>query len=283
MNRFCLAIVWIAWMIDSFATSAFGQSQYTPELLHQHFQNEAEQYVIAMDTGRLAEMRKQPLLLWHNTVRQQEQGALYVWLDDGAPVALASIFSFEYQGKVHCKHECISFADKGLVARMGPQVVWSPTRSGVDWRELNDWQTPGETPARRLTQMRSLCREFTARVIRPEGDSSNLQLLSQPLLRYQSSSKKIVDGGIFAFAVVTDPELLLIIEAYNDGASRKWRYAVGRSHYWQLELNRNQRQVWTADLDIALQSTNFNDASHSRKPYFSFHPPQDLPAPENIK
>ena len=69
---------------------------YTPEELHKHFQNVADAYQMKTD-GVLLSLRKQPLMHWQNTVRLQEQGALYMWERNGRPQVLGSILRFRIQ------------------------------------------------------------------------------------------------------------------------------------------------------------------------------------------
>lgn len=100
---------------------ALAQSvSYTPEELNRHFQNEAESYqIVAKGASKPYELKSKPVLHWQNTVRQQEQGATYAWFDGDLPVVLASIFTYEYNGTVYCKHECISISDQPFIAKVG--------------------------------------------------------------------------------------------------------------------------------------------------------------------
>lgn len=82
---------------------------------------------------------------------------------------------------------------------------------------------------------------------------------------------------------ITDPELLLMIEEYKDKEKIGCRYCALRSHYWQLDLARNEKPVWSAPLKIALESAVFNESPNASDSYFSFKPPKDLPLPEQLR
>jgi hypothetical protein len=204
-------------------------------------------------------------------------------MDGTGPAVLASIFTYEYQGQAYCKHECISLSEKPMTASLNKRTVWSPQKPGVIWKPVEDSVAPAESLPRRLTQMRNIARQFSGKVIKPTGEITQLQLLPQPLVRYQSPEHNVVDGAIFSMAVVTDPELLLVIEAYQENEVTAWRYCPLRSHYWQLELTCNGKSVWTADLKLSLESAKFNQSPESGDPYFTFASPYDLPLPEKIK
>ncbi len=185
---------------------------YTAEQLQRHFQETAENYEISVG-GQQLTLKKQPLMNWKNPVRTQSRGALYVWELKGRPQVLGSIFTFEYNDVVRCRHELISLADQPLTAKLDADVVWSPNRAGAEWTPCEGDLLPAQAAARRLFQMRSIARRFTGKLETPDGQTSTLTLIPQPLLRYQSADDGIMDGAVFSLAQGTDPEILLAIEA----------------------------------------------------------------------
>ncbi len=260
-----------------------AQVVYTPEELHKHFQTVAEQYEM-QTSGTTLSLRKQPLMHWRNPERQQDQGALYVWEKNGRPQVLASIFTYEYSDTVYCRHEMISLADGPLVAELDSEIVWSPNRAGLEWRPCDGSAAPAETDARRLFQMRSIARQFSGTLSVPNRQISQLTLLPQPLVRYQSPAEGVIDGAVFSLAVGTDPELLLVIEAKKvaDG-SVAFMYAPARSHYHALELKRNGNPVWSAEMAISLEMTRAGQRPWSNDPFFVFTPKNPLPLPEDLR
>ena len=261
-----------------------GRVLYTPEELHRHFQNEAEAYVIEK-TGESKPLvfKLQSLMHWQNTERSQEQGSMYVWLDGDRPAVLASIFTYEHSNRVFCKHEIISLADYPLTARMANTQVWTPKTPGLKWMPLTGAGEPADLPARRLSQMRAIAREFSGTVTKPKGEVTKLRLLTNPLIRYQPTDQTVVDGAVFSFAVVTDPELLLVIEAIQENGKLSWRYAVASSHYWQLELQRNGEVVWSVPLRMSLETARANQRPDADGAYFTFHAPQSIPPAEQLR
>ncbi len=265
------------------ASPAWAQVTYTTEDLHKHFQTVAEQYDMQAGGEKLS-LRKQPLMHWQNPERQQDQGALYVWEKNGRPQVLGSIFTYEVTGTVYCRHELISLANGPLKAELESDVVWSPNRAGMQWRPCDGAGTPADADSRRLFQMRSIARQFAGTLSIPNRQPSQLTLLPQPLVRYQAPKEGVIDGAVFSFAVGTDPELLLVIEAQKaaDG-SVAFMYAPARAHYHALELKREGTTVWNAAMVIALESTQAGQKPWANDPFFVFTPKQPLPAPEDLR
>lgn len=284
MSSLKLILIAAVLSIPCDALRAQNGTSYTPDELHRHFQMEAEAYQITpKGSTKSFELKPKPLMHWQNTVRQQEQGAMYVWFDGELPAVLASIFTYEYAGNAYCKHECISISDKPFSVKLGNVPVWAPKTAGANWKLIEDAGEPADSLPRRLTQMRNIARQFSGTVTNPEGETTKLTLLPQPLIRFQAPQQNIIDGAIFSFAVVTDPELLLMIEAFKENGKIQWRYCVLRSHYWQLDLARNDIPIWSAPLKIEIQDAVFNQSPLAYDPYFSFKPPLAIPSPEKLR
>lgn len=79
------------------------------------FLEDAKKYVIESpgDRAKLV-LHEKSLLNWTNSVRQQERGAVYVWLLDGRPLTIGSLFTYEINDKVYSKHEFHSLSTKPL-------------------------------------------------------------------------------------------------------------------------------------------------------------------------
>ena len=220
---------------------------------------------------------------WKNPVRTQSRGALYVWDLKGRPQVLGSIFTYEYNDIVRCRHELISLADQPLTAKLEADVVWSPNRAGVEWTQCESTLVPAQTASRRLFQMRSIARQFTGKMEMPDGQITTLTLIPQPLLRYESSDDGIMDGAVFSLAQGTDPEILLAIEAKQtkQGATAFF-YAPMRANFLGLRLEREGSQVWSAPMLLDLRHTTAGQQPWSNEPFFPMTPKTPLPPPEEL-
>ena len=268
-----------ALVIDT--TAAVAQSTYSSEQLQKHFQRTAESYNMVLEAKPI-ELQKKPLMNWFNNERQQDRGALYVWEQQGKPLVLASIFTYEFNSRVYCRHEMISLADGPLTAQLDSQVVWSPQKTGMEWQTIEQSVTPANTANRRLIEMRSIVKQFSCQLKIPKTQPAKLTLLPQPLHRYQSRENGIIDGAIFSFAVGTDPEVLLVIEAVEKNGKSSYRFSPLRSHYHAVELEKDGTVVWKAPSVIALESTTAGQRPYCLEPFFVLTPTKPLPTPDEL-
>src|SRR5262245_50112525 len=200
---------------DASDTAADERLQAVKELIEQS----VDWYDVLPGAEAKAAMRPQVVLRWRNAERTNTGVAvLAVWTDQGRPEAMATIFQ---NGKDIC-HEFGSLArSKKIVVRDETRVVWSPGKAGVEFRDLPDAPVPAEDGAARLRQMKSLAGRFTARLPPAkvgQGNAEVLRLLPRPLYRYdlkdvKETDRNLRDGGMFAYVMGTDPEVVLLLEA----------------------------------------------------------------------
>ncbi len=225
---------------------------------------EASDYSIAVETApkKALELKAEPIFEWSNPTREGlQQGVVFVWLRDGRPAALASIFSQPHdkpKGRqvIHEFHALDS--EKLLVTR--PQGVlneWKP-EAGLARKELTGAPAPAETAAARLIQMRKLAAEFTAHSVNDEKNRLELRLLPTPLYRYPAAKTGVIDGALFVLISTegTDPEVLLLIEAKETDGKLRWEYTCGRFSDRSLHVRRNDQEVWARVRD---GSNGFNN------------------------
>jgi hypothetical protein len=210
-----------------------------------------------------ARLRPDVVLRWQNPVRTQTGASLMVlWTDHGRPAAMASIF--QWDNDICHEFGSLSRSSK-LVARNKTAMIWSPATAGVEFREVPDGPTPGETPSTRLRQMKAIAERFTARLPERNGAANHeiLRLLARPLYRYDLKESKdtdprLQDGGIFAFVMGTDPEVILLLEAVQHGEDVTWEYAFARATGWAAEASLGEKVVWS--VGAAAQAGNPKDA-----------------------
>ncbi len=131
-----------------------------------------------------------------------------------------------------------------MAVRSG-EVVWSTTQAGIQMVAAPEAAQPGSSRAVRLAQMRTLARELTAsRHELKNGKQEELRLLSQPLYRYERPSSAATDGALFAYCVVWDPEVIVVIESRETKRGPRWYYAPTRFSHLTLTLHHKQKEVW---------------------------------------
>ena len=77
----------------------------------------------------------------------------------------------------------------------------------------------------------------------------------------------MLDGAVFAFVQGTDPETLLLIEAFKKGSGFEWQFAFARRTSGELEGRHKDVIVWHAD--------RFPENNNSRSTHRSLARPLD--------
>jgi hypothetical protein len=213
---------------------------------------EAEAYSIAVESapGQPLEIKKEPVFEWLNPVRNGVQhGVLFLWLRDGRPAALGCVFSHPYEKLPGRKimHELHALDPEKLLVKRDAYNKWEP-QAGLARAELPGAAAPAAARGARLVQMRRLAQEFTGHEIDREGKQWDLRLLPTPLYRYPEARTGVVDGALFALmaGAGTDPEVLLLIEAREQGGKLRWEYACGRFSDLEVHVQRKDKEVWSS-------------------------------------
>ena len=150
------------------------------------YQREVEAYALAVesDPKKSLELRKVPVFEWLNPARSDQQGAVFVWLRDGRPAALACIFSHPEDKLAGRKvmHELHALDPEKLLVKRDSANEWKP-QAGLKRTELAEAPAPAATPAARLVQMRKLAQEFAGHSIDRDMKRWELRLLPTPVYR----------------------------------------------------------------------------------------------------
>jgi hypothetical protein len=212
---------------------------------------EAQTYTIAVSSApeQPLKLKKEPVFEWLNPVRSAQQGAVFLWLHDGRPAALACIFSHKDDKLPGRKinHELHALDREKLIVKRDEYNQWKP-QAGLERKTLPDAPVPAATPGARLLQMRRLVQEFKGHSIDRDGKRWELRLLPTPMYRYPAARSGVVDGALFALLSTagTDPEVLLLLEAREVDGRLRWEYACGRFSDWELHVGRKGHEVFAS-------------------------------------
>lgn len=189
-----------------------------------------------------------PCLRWTNPINEIRDGALAVYTFDGGRPAAVGTF-FHNGPKSWCAEFSIIATDNVRVMHMG-QFFWRPSTYVCKFADVPDSPVPAAKAPLRLVQMRRIAEDFSAVVqfgfTQAEITPHNLRLLSQPVYRY-SEADKILDGALFIFAIGTDPDVNLLIEAYQDDQGARYRYALAPVTLFQLNVRYKEVEVWSIE------------------------------------
>jgi hypothetical protein len=233
--------------------STGNEAQVEAKRLNERIEKSVDWYDVYPDVDSKEPLKPQPVLRWRNVARGQAGEAMMVfWAWHGRPVAMASIFPWE--GRLHHEFGSLSRTAR-LVARDRDTIVWSPDAPGVEFHDVPDGPEPADNPAMRLRQMRSIAERFSSTMTGWKGDNSDreeLRLLPRPLMRYDLKDAKsvypdLVDGAAYAFAMGTDPEVVLVLEAVASAGEMRWQYGLARATSGGLEARLEGKVVWVAE------------------------------------
>lgn len=199
----------------------------------------------------LNEQSNQPMvprivMRWANNTRGSEDGMTVLYLSAGRPEAVCCHFPWNKS----LQHNFESLSRGTIIAKRNGEIVWHPKKPGVDFKPIPEAPVPADTPAARLRQMKTLATQFSSTMLGWRSDNADrelLRLLPQPLYRYESQRADILDGCVFAFVQGTDPESLLLIEAFKAGESFEWQFSFVRRTSGELEGRLKDAVVWHVD------------------------------------
>lgn len=191
-------------------------------------------------------MTARVVMRWANNTRGSEDGMTVLYLADGCPEAVCCVYP--WGDGLH--HEFDSLSRSTLIAKRNGNVVWKPAKRGVEFLPISNADGPDDSAVVRLRQMKTLASQFSSTMLGWRADKSDreeLRKLPQPLYRYESSRESVLDGAVFAFVQGTDPETLLLIEAFRSKDRFEWQFAFARRTSGELEGRHNDKIVWHAD------------------------------------
>ena len=230
------------------------QSAKAAEILQALHLDEGAKWQMYLDETHQtkAELNRKPIYIWTNPTRSGGQnGSVFVWTSRGRPVIIGSIFSHPEGGRRVVCHEFHSLAIGTLQPeRENAAEKWEP-KAAIKLQPLKGAATPDASPTRRLSQMRSLAREFSGHTIDVNKERWELRLLSQPLFRYEKPEGDVIDGALFAFVTSagTDPEVVLALEARKVEGGSAWFYRAVRFSDSNLYVQHKGKEVWTSIRD----------------------------------
>ncbi|WP_182869974.1 hypothetical protein [Stieleria mannarensis] len=247
-RRVCLVVLWGALI----PLSVEGDDALEKEQIEKwsaYYLQQAKSYELRLaDPGdETLTLVPEPVLRWQNPLRSTTHGECFVWTRDGKAVGFASIFSYPIENNQRNVARAFnSFADGPLVADDDGRPFWqAPSVSKEEWQMVPGSPEVASSAARRLFQMRSLARQFSAQLGGTDGDEQRtLRLMAAPLYRYASQDDAEKDGALFAFVMGTDPEIILLIESRETDSGLKWFFLAARHSYTTLVLRHQDREVW---------------------------------------
>jgi hypothetical protein len=206
------------------------------------FERHAHEYKVETTSGNVAATRlENPVLRWWQPVRGGDDGALYLWVQDGTPVAAVTFFTFKWpDGNRAIVHERQSLSQDSLVATWRGNAVWKTSAPGVSFQPVPNAPVPAATPAARLRQMHAILHDLSANTTDDKGSDWPLRLLTKPLFRFEGHN----DGALFALAQGTDPEAFVLLALHRVEGAPRWEIAIARFTDLDLRVRLQNREIF---------------------------------------
>lgn len=177
--------------------------------------------------NRKAVMRKEPLLVYGDETRKIRNSSVWVWLDQGRPVAIQKVednLNFTRGGWTYC---FTSISPKRV------QVRWPNAPTYTSKEPVAFLPIPNAIARDRKSvwsfQARQLARKFSARVRDGNGNGEEIKTKPAPLLEYNVESESVEHGAIFTLSSGTNPSFFVVIELRRRGDQLQWYYAISRA------------------------------------------------------
>jgi hypothetical protein len=191
-----------------------------------------------------------------------------VWLHEGRPGVIGQFFKFNVRERRPTKHALHSLMPVPLEAKYRDKLAWTPEQPGIEWHTFQD--APAVAATRRAAPAAAARAAISVNLIDPDKKATELRLAPD---RCSSTPPRRRDGRRhFSYLVATDPEAILLVEAFDERAQAGFRYAFARFHYWKLTATLGDRTVWDVEFDPSMHGNTFANPKTIKKVYNSYHP-----------
>ena len=194
------------------------------------------------------ELRSEPVLRWSNPEVGRVYGSVFLWTAGGRPVAAGSVYRW-FAPLTDRTGELVTLTPDALSAEKNGRKLWNPKAGLVDFKPIPGAPAPDRGTKSRLPQIRNLARDFAPELadtrVTAEGTPKQLRLLDQPIFKYGPAAGGLLEGAVFAFAVGTDPEALLLIEARQSDVGRQWYYVLARMNRDGMRVRHKDQEIWS--------------------------------------
>jgi hypothetical protein len=186
-------------------------------------------------------LQSEPILRFTNPVGITQDGAIFLWVgEDGRPEAAVQVFLMR-TGLWGTDFTTLS---KGrLVAENSGQISWRP-KSGLDYKPVPGAPKPAGSAEQRLRQMKEMVEAFEVSDDFRKNGWQALRPMPKPFARYGKPGTATIDGALFCFALGTDPEAFLMLEAREGKDGNGWHYAFAPQTIYALKASSKGKVVW---------------------------------------
>jgi hypothetical protein len=219
---------------------------------------------VQVTTGRGAERKEVPLIpgpLFRFSDRKRfiTDGTIWAWGIEGRPILMAEFHTGD-RLKPLWGQWLVATSDVPVEAVIAGHGRWATGKLDFKLLHATDMGAPADTEAGRLRQMKRLARSLSASS-QWQGQQFELRLLETEVYRYSQPKSGLVDGAAFVFAVDSNPEAILFVEAHasdtSKGAPGSWKYTFARMSAASLSFRRGDTEVWSVPRSVGRLHADF--------------------------
>jgi hypothetical protein len=197
---------------------------------------------------RVVAVRPDPLLRYDDPPRHMHDASLWTWGNLGRPVAVLKVELYPpHPPERRWVLSLVALSANRITTQFHDGERWESTKPGVDLTAFPEAAPPAASDTLRLAQMKALARQFSASE-NPGFARGRLQLrlMPKPFDRYADVASGLRDGVLFGFATGTNPDIFLLIEAWEKpGAAPAWHYGLARNGGGRFTVSLDGNEVWS--------------------------------------
>lgn len=255
----CLALAFGMGQLDAQETKPAEQSN-SVDKKQPPWRRHADQAVAknrisnATSRNKLFKRLKQPVLIKQQSVRDDQIGAVYMWIDDQQrPAAIVDAFfgPEEDNSKLfYFGQEFHSLYGEQIVGQLANGSRWR-TGPGLEWELIPNQTKKPKSTKLMLLQTRKITAQLRAHGIdgRRGNQKQPYRVLRQPLYSYEVEGLPKGEqtmGCVFAICLGTDPEIIYSIEARTDAKGKtKWYESFAELSDMSLFVQRGGETIWS--------------------------------------
>lgn len=253
-RRFSAALAPAMLLIGSWGRADENKKQQREKLLSQ-MRSLAEKTSVRFAEGdRQPELLKDPVFRYDDQPRRFIDATVWVWTDEGRPVAFQKIEAVEYGDRDSPSslwQYCFTSVSPDLLrSQWRENRRFRAAKPGVDFRPLAEAPPVAEGNTQRKRQARELAGKFSARILSDRRDNvhQQMRLLTTPIFEYADPQTKEFQGAVFGFSTNgTNPDVLVVLEVRAEKRTVAWHYAPARMTCGAVNLAFQDSEVWQVD------------------------------------
>jgi len=190
-----------------------------------------------------------PVFRYSDEEREIFDATLWLWTDDGRPIALQKDEAAASDGVPKWTVCFASFAAQNLDVRWprGGQE-FTTKAAGCDFVTIPDPPKPADNDRIVRSQIKQIAKRFSAACSYEGRGRSVARLLTKPIHEYESRKHGVVAGAIFGFASYgTNPDGYILIELRKTPSGQEWVYGCARMTIYAVEVLLDDKPVWDCE------------------------------------